>query len=384
MPSSTRTAYREAAIYENILVNMADGVISLDLEGKIMTFNPAAGRMLALAPDEVTGRTYAEIFFEDAGYDGLNELVLKAIYEAATTHSEEIEVRLADDDARNLLVSTTFLRAGSGHTGERLGVIVVISDVTEQRKRKKVKRLFGEYLDPRIVDGILNGEFETGGIRQTMTISFCDLENFTALGEALDAEALIEFVNVFLAVMLPPIGRHGGVTDKYIGDAIMAFWGPPFTRSGDPAVEACHAALEQRGALAEFRRQVRDELKLPIDVERIEMRCGIATGDVVAGSIGPRQSRNYTVIGDRVNLASRLENANKMLGSRILVCEETQRRAMGAFEFRELDTIQVRGRARRERVFELVAPARAAAGAAAGADSGGPSCASHNPPVIRQ
>jgi adenylate cyclase len=366
VPSSTRTAYREAAIYENILVNMADGVISLDLEGKIMTFNPAAGRMLALAPDEVTGRTYAEIFFEDAGYDGLNELVLKAIYEAATTHSEEIEVRLADDDARNLLVSTTFLRAGFGHTGERLGVIVVISDVTEQRKRKKVKRLFGEYLDPRIVDGILNGEFETGGIRQTMTVSFCDLENFTALGEALDAEALIEFVNVFLAVMLPPIGRHGGVTDKYIGDAIMAFWGPPFTRSGDPAVEACHAALEQRGSLGEFRRQVRDELGLPIDVERLEMRCGIATGEVVAGSIGPRQSRNYTVIGDRVNLASRLENANKMLGSRILVCEETQRRAIGDFEFRELDTIQVRGRARHERVFELVAPA----GAAAGADSG--------------
>jgi len=356
VPSITRAAYREAAIYENILVNMADGVISLDLEGKIMTFNPAAGRMLALSPDVVTGRTYAEIFFEDAGYDGLNELVLKAIYEAEITHSEEIEVRLAgDNEPRNLLVSTTFLRASGEHAGERLGVIVVISDVTEQYKRKKVKRLFGEYLDPRIVDGILNGELETGGIRQAMTISFCDLENFTAIGEVLDAEALIEFVNAFLAVMLPPIGRHGGVADKYIGDAIMAFWGPPFTRSGDPAINACQAALEQRGALGEFRRQVRDGLGLPIDVERLEMRCGIATGEVVAGSIGPRQSRNYTVIGDRVNLAARLENANKMLGSRILVCEETQRRAASAFEFCELDTIQVRGRARRERVFELIA-----------------------------
>src|SRR5829696_268537 len=167
---------------------MADGVISLDLEGKIMTFNPAAGRMLAFAPDEVTGRTYAEIFFEDAGYDGLNELVLKAIYEAETTHSEEIEVRFAAE-TRNLLVSTTFLSSGSGDTGERLGIIVVISDTTEQRKRKKVKRLFGEYLDPRIVDGIINGELETGGISQTMTVSFCDLEGFTAIGEVLDAAA---------------------------------------------------------------------------------------------------------------------------------------------------------------------------------------------------
>jgi PAS domain S-box-containing protein len=355
VPSSARGEHRQSAIYENILVNMADGVISLDLEGKIMTFNPAAGRVLGLAPDQVIGRTYAEIFFEDIGYDGLNELVLKAIYDAETTHSEEIEIRLADD-TRNLLVSTTFLRAGSGNTEERLGIIVVISDVSEQRKRQKVKRLFGEYLDPRIVDGILNGELETGGSRQTMTVSFCDLEGFTALGEALDAEALIEFVNIFLAVMLPPIGLHGGVTDKYIGDAIMAFWGPPFTRSGDPAIEACHAALKQRAALAELRRQVRDELKLPIDVERIDMRCGIATGEVVAGSIGPRQSRNYTVIGDRVNLASRLEAANKLLGSRILVCEETRRRASGTFEFRALDTIQVRGRMQHERVFELVAP----------------------------
>jgi PAS domain S-box-containing protein len=352
VPSSAGATHRQTAIYENILVNMADGVISLDLQGNIMTFNPAAGRMLALAPDELVGRTYAELFFEDPGYDGLNELVLKAIYEAETTHSEEIEVQIAAE-TRNLLVSTTFL--GGGSAGGKLGIIVVISDVTEQRKRKKVKRLFGEYLDPRIVDGILNGELETSGIRQTMTVSFCDLEGFTGLGEVMDASALIEFVNLYLAVMLPPIGRHGGVTDKYIGDAIMAFWGPPFTRGADPAVEACHAALEQRAALAELRRRVRDELGAAIDAERLDMRCGIATGEVVAGSIGPPQSRNYTVIGDRVNLASRLEGANKALGSRILVCEETRRRAQGDFLFRELDTIQVRGRVRRERVFELVA-----------------------------
>jgi class 3 adenylate cyclase len=227
--------------------------------------------------------------------------------------------------------------------------------MTEQRKRKKVKRLFGEYLDPRIVDGILNGEWEAGGIRQTMTVSFCDLEGFTSFGEELDAAALIDFINTYLRVMLPPIGRHGGVTDKYIGDAIMAFWGPPFTRSGEPAVEACHAALEQRAALAELRRQVHDNLGLPIEAERIEMRCGIATGEVIAGSIGPRESRNYKVIGDRVNLASRLESANKQFGSRILVCEETRERAADTFIFRELDTIAIRGREQHERVFELVA-----------------------------
>jgi adenylate cyclase len=354
VPSSTRTAYREAAIYENILVNMADGVISLDLEGKIMTFNPAAGRMLALAPDEVTGRTYAEIFFEDAGYDGLNELVLKAIYEAATTHSEEIEVRLADDDARNLLVSTTFLRAGSGHTGERLGVIVVISDVTEQRKRKKVKRLFGEYLDPRIVDGILNGEFETGGIRQTMTVSFCDLENFTALGEALDAEALIEFVNVFLAVMLPPIGRHGGVTDKYIGDAIMAFWNAPLY---DPTHElnACEAALDMLERVERLNREREQAAKangslfIPINIG-----VGINTGRCVVGNMGSDLRFDYSVLGDSVNLASRLEGQCKSYGLPIIIGSRTANAAKDKFALLELDFIAVKGKKEPEVVYSIV------------------------------
>ncbi len=348
-------ADRESAIHENILVNMADGVVSIDLEGRIITFNPAAGRMLGLAPGDVTGRTYAEIFFEDPGFDDLNELVLKAIYEDQTTHSQEIETAVKGE-SRNLSVSTTFLRAGAGDTAERLGVIVVLSDVTEQRKRKKIKRLFGEYMDPRIVERLLQqSELGTAGIRQRMTVSFCDLEGFTRLGERLRAEQLIEFVNTYLAVMSVPIGKHRGVTDKFIGDAIMAFWGPPFTEAADTAVGACHAALGQRAALAELRRRVAEELKLPVDAERIELRCGIATGEVVAGSVGSKQSRNYTVIGDSVNIAARLEHANKSLGSRILVCDETRQRAAAAFVFREIDTIVIRGRARPERVFELVA-----------------------------
>jgi adenylate cyclase len=232
----------------------------------------------------------------------------------------------------------------------------VTSDVTEQRKRKKIKRLFGEYMDPRIVERLLHeGEIRTGGIRQRTTISFCDLEGFTRLGEQLAAEQLIALVNIYLAVMSVPIGKHRGVTDKFIGDAIMAFWGPPFTSADDTAIEACHAALEQRAALGELRRRIAEELKLPVEAKRIELRCGIATGEVVAGSVGSKQSRNYTVIGDSVNVAARLEHANKALGSRILVCEETRQRAGAAFDFREIDTIVMRGRAQPERVFELVA-----------------------------
>jgi adenylate cyclase len=186
-----------------------------------------------------------------------------------------------------------------------------------------------------------------------MTIMFCDLEGFTQLAEGLAADQLIRFVNIYLTLMSEPVARHGGVTDKYIGDAIMAFWGPPFTDRNSHAVQACRAALDQRNRLDELRRQVAVEIGPELDVSRIDMRCGVATGEVVAGSVGPRQSRNYTVIGDPVNVA-RLEAANKQLGVRILVSEDTWHDAQSEFEFRELDRLALRGRSREERVFELL------------------------------
>ena len=191
-------------------------------------------------------------------------------------------------------------------------------------------------------------------MRQPMTIMFCDLEGFTQLAEGLTADQLIQFVNIYLTLMSEPVARHSGVTDKYIGDAIMAFWGPPFTDRNSHAVQACRAALDQRYRLDELRRQAAAEIGPELDVSRIDMRCGIATGEVVAGSVGPRQSRNYTVIGDPVNVAARLEAANKQLGVRILVSEDTWRDARSVFEFRELDRLALRGRSREERVFELL------------------------------
>lgn len=344
---------RQTPIYQNILVNMADGVISLDLEGRVTTFNPSAGRMLGLEPQAVVGRPYAEVFFLEAGFDDFNELVLQAIYRSETTHSREVAVGVAGEE-RWLLVSTTFLRAGAQLTDPKLGVIVVFSDVTEQRRRQKVEQLFGAYVDPRIVERLLRqGEVESSGRRQDMTVLFCDLQGFTRIVEGLSADRLIAFVNLYLSIMSAPVSKHGGVTDKYIGDTIMAFWGPPFTDPDQHAVAACQVALEQRALLDELRRAVIEQVDRGLDPAAIEMRCGIATGEVVAGSVGPAQARNYTVIGDTVNVAARLEAAGKELKARILVSEKTWEAARGHFSFREVDRIPLRGRTRPERVFEL-------------------------------
>jgi adenylate cyclase len=345
---------RDAAIYERILAQMGDGVVSLDLTGRIITFNGAAGRILGRVPAETTGVAYAKLFFSDARFDALNELILDAIGDTTRTHSAEVELP-TDGEARYYLVTTSFLETPDG--AEKLGIIVVLHDVTAQRKRRRLKRLFGEYLDPRIVERLLDRAVALErGAREVMSVSFLDLQGFSGIAEQLDATTLLDFLNAFLSTMSRPIGDQRGVTDKYIGDAIMAFWGPPFTPAGEDAAAACAAALEQRRLLPALRRRAREELGIPAGIE-LEIRSGIATGEVLAGTLGPASSRCFTVVGDVVNVAARLEAANKLFGTRILVSEATRVQAGDGFVFRDLAQLRVRGRARPESIFELVAEA---------------------------
>jgi class 3 adenylate cyclase len=157
-----------------------------------------------------------------------------------------------------------------------------------------------------------------------------------------------------MTVMSEPVRRHNGIIDKYIGDAIMAFWGPPFTGAEEQAGLACLAALDQIAGLAAFRGELPDLTGFKRGLPEFDIRIGIATGDVVAGSIGSEQTRNYTVIGDAVNLASRLEGANKTYGTRVLISEATNRLAADTVETREIDTVLVVGKTEPQRIFELL------------------------------
>lgn len=341
-------------IHRNILANMADGVLTLDLSGRITTFNAAAARILGLDPHAAIGSLFAEVFFESAAFDAFNELVLRAIYDSETTHSEELEL-WQNGRRRDLVVTTTFLSDGRD-VGKKFGVIVVFSDITERRRREEIKELFGKYVDPRIVARISDDFGELGlGRREIMSVAFCDLEGFSGLSETLAAEQLVAFVNSYLSTMSAPVAESGGITDKFIGDAIMAFWGPPFTEAETHASLACQVALAQRGRLDSLRAESRDRHGLPLAEDTVDIRMGIATGELVAGTVGSEKLRSYTVMGDIVNVAARLEAANKALGTRILVSEETRNKASAEFEFRELGMLEIRGRAQEERAFELLA-----------------------------
>ncbi|MGH8660854.1 MAG: adenylate/guanylate cyclase domain-containing protein [Burkholderiales bacterium] len=223
------------------------------------------------------------------------------------------------------------------------------------REKERIKDTFGKYVDPRIVKGLLENRLSsTGGEKRVMTVFFSDLVGFTAMCEQLTPDGVVRFLNQYFTLMSEPIREHGGILDKFIGDAIMAYWGPPFTDEREHAALACFAALEQMARLERFRRMLPDIMGLRKGLPAVNIRMGIATGDVTVGTIGSESAKGFTVIGDTVNLASRLEGASKEYGTTILINEDTWKLAADAVEARELDSIRVVGKTEPVRVYELL------------------------------
>jgi class 3 adenylate cyclase len=231
--------------------------------------------------------------------------------------------------------------------------------VQELRAKEQIKQTFGKYIDPRVLEHVLlqPGATSVAGGRQRMTILFADLVGFTGLSERLTASLMVTLLNRHFGLQALAIQEHQGVVDKFVGDSVMAFWGPPFTLGEDHALLACRAALGQLAALDMLRRELPELTGLRKETPAIDLRIGVCTGEVVVGNIGSENTRSYTVIGDTVNLAARIESANRIYGTHILVGETTAQ-ALGAhFETREVDTIAVKGKTESTRVFELLGPA---------------------------
>jgi len=222
------------------------------------------------------------------------------------------------------------------------------------RTRERVKQVFGTYVDPRIVENLIE-KVEVEGERRVMTVFFSDVVGFSSIGEQLTPSGLVKIINRYFTLATEPIVRHSGVVDKFIGDAVMAFWGPPFTSPDEHARLACTAALEQFDQLEELRRQLPELLGFRKGLPQLDIRIGLCTGDLVVGEIGSQLKKSFTVMGDTVNVASRLEGVNKQYGTRILLAEETYEQVKGEFETREIDLITVVGKKEPTRVYELLA-----------------------------
>jgi adenylate cyclase len=225
--------------------------------------------------------------------------------------------------------------------------------VEELRTRERIKETFGKFVDPRIVTQLI-GSGADQAERRNLTVFFSDIKDFTGISEQLTASAVVNLLNSYFGVVAAAIHKHRGVIDKYIGDAVMAFWTPPFSPGDDHASDACLAALAQQEAIIALRSQLPEITGMRRAPPKLTIRMGIATGEGVVGTIGPEAARSYTVVGDTVNLASRLESINRLYGTSIILSEETYRLAQHAIEARELDMITVAGKTEPVRIYEAM------------------------------
>jgi class 3 adenylate cyclase len=229
--------------------------------------------------------------------------------------------------------------------------------VIQLRDNQRIRETFGKYIDPRVVEGLIDSPTLTAaeGQRRVMTVLFCDMKGFTSLSEGMTPQGLVKVMNRYLSIMSEPIRTNRGIIDKYIGDGIMAYWGPPFVGEADHARFACLAALEMIECIATLRREIPEVLGVRgTPMEKCDLRIGVATGEALVGSIGSDVMMSYTVMGDVVNLASRLEGANKLYGTRNLVSERTIAAAGAAVEVREIDRVVVAGHTHSEVIFEML------------------------------
>jgi adenylate cyclase len=228
--------------------------------------------------------------------------------------------------------------------------------VAELNEKERVKDTFGQYIDPRIVSKLIasQGDQESISERRPATVFFSDIKGFTGISEQLTANAMVKLLNNYFSAVTREIRGHNGIVDKYIGDAVMAFWAEPFSDGDCHATDGCLAALAQQQALTEFRSRLAEITGLRRDIPEFIVRMGLATGDVVLGTVGSDISKSYTVIGDIVNTASRLEGVNKVFGTSIIVSDETARLAQHLVKTRELDLITVAGKTEPIRVHELI------------------------------
>ncbi|HEV2054831.1 MAG TPA: adenylate/guanylate cyclase domain-containing protein [Methylomirabilota bacterium] len=227
------------------------------------------------------------------------------------------------------------------------------------RSNERIKDTFGQYVDPRIVAQLIDTTKEDidQAERRIATVMFSDLRGFTTISEQLTATAMVALLNRYFTVVAEQIRAHNGILEKYIGDAVVAFWAPPFAPGDTHAASACLAALAHRDAVVALRPELPQLLGLRRNVPDLTVRIGLATGEVVVGTVGAPTAKTFAAIGDTTNLASRLEGVNKVYGTTVIVAEETHRLAQHVVEARELDIVVVVGKSEPIRIFELVGPA---------------------------
>ena len=325
---------------EAMLESMSNGLITLDAAGKIATCNAACSRILKISAGDILQRTAAEFFTGD------NAWVMEKLQRVMDTGEQQtmVDAPLQAGDEK-LSVNFT-VQPLLNIDQKRIGSMIVIEDISSE---KRLKSTMSRYMDPGIADRLVaSGAELLGGQNVESTVMFSDIRGFTTLTEQLGAQGTVALLNEYFTLMVDCIQQEEGMLDKFIGDAIMAAFGIPVAHEDD-ADRAVRAAIAMINTLNKWNRQRISEGKLPVNIG-----VGLNTDTVVSGNIGSNKRMDFTIIGDGVNLASRLESACKQYGTKILVSEFTINKLQGTYRTREIDLVVVKGKTQPVSVYEIL------------------------------
>lgn len=338
---------------ESILQSMSNGVITIDDQGVIAKANHAALRLWRKEkfPDDLVGKTVNEFF--SGKNEWIGQVASQVMQKGTPDSSLDVELWLRDSDdlptherRREKASVNLSVVPLTNVKGKNIGCMLMLEDITNE---KRLKSTMARYMTKEIADKLLEeGEAVLGGKLLKCSVLFSDIRSFTTISERMGAQETVKMLNEYFGIMVDIILGHGGILDKYIGDAIMAVFGAPFSTPHDTD-NAVKAAIDMLKACHQFNREraVRGQ-------EPLLMGLGVNTDQVLSGNIGSLKRMDYTVIGDGVNLASRLEGANKLYGTQILISEFTVKELTGPYLLRQVDRIRVKGKNEPVGVYEVL------------------------------
>jgi adenylate cyclase len=326
---------------ESMLGSLSNGVLTLDPEGRVVKVNVAAEQILKRPERLLVGQASSTIF------SGANSWVYDRIIRVQESTEPDIsvdaELELPGEKSHSINLAVVPLISVKD---EHIGTMLVIEDITQE---KRLKGTMARYMTKEVAEKLIeSGEDMLGGTTQVASVLFSDIRSFTTLSEGMTASEVVSMLNEYFTVMVDIVFSYKGILDKYIGDAIMAVFGPPFA-SGEDADNSVRAAVDMMRGLAELNRSLTER-----GMKALEIGIGINTEEVMSGNIGSIKRMDYTVIGDGVNLAARLEGANKVYGSRIIVSDFTRKSLIDSFIIRKLDNIRVKGKTRPVSIYEIM------------------------------
>jgi len=325
---------------ENVLKSLSNGVITLDEHAVIAKANRAALTTFNLS-DDVIGLPADEVFTDD------NEWILQNIIKV-TSHGDAItsvdaDFELPDESVASINLNTVPL---CDLNDNNIGSMLIIDDISnEKRVRTTMSRYFTEEVAEQL---LVDGASALGGTSQEVSVLFSDIRGFTSLSEKIGPRETVSMLNDYFSVMVDEITLQHGILDKFIGDAMMAIFGAPFSTEHD-ADNSVKSAIAMMQKLTDFNIQRANQ-----GYDAIDIGIGISSGEVILGNIGSDKRMDYTVIGDTVNLASRLEGTNKHYGTRILISETTKQALKGDYFIREIDRIRVKGKTEPAVIYEIL------------------------------